>query len=380
MPILLRTTESAQAPFLDRIDIAQITTQGGRGQPFMMSKLPPPLSAPVDDDDLPPPPYSASDTGAPAPSSSPYAPTGRPSPATGLTSHISSHLSSHLSSLPARIRATQEAHSTNQAARDLDMITRLVPHVEAFLSDLGCLPRSPRAAELTLVPATAVPTSWALSGAAERQREGEVVRIVRVKDDSPAAGAGSLGGGGYGWGSGLPMDDAPVDRKEPAPEPTWNSSREFDSWGRWDEDRPDFADGAGGGTAGMWWWRDEEMAIRLAAYLQPKPPPARRQPQPVVVERQAVQAAVERAREERRGTSWFRRKSGEPSSSSSPAAMTPVSAPAPVPARAEEPAEDRVTMQVSGQEVTFRRENEFGVWESMSGFGIVVLVQMRRPR
>ncbi|KAK3938840.1 hypothetical protein QBC46DRAFT_159378 [Diplogelasinospora grovesii] len=35
------------------------------------------------------------------------------------------------------------------------------------------------------------------------------------------------------------------------------------------------------------------------------------------------------------------------------------------------------SMVVRPQVVTFRRANEFGVWESTSGFGIVVVVRFR---
>jgi hypothetical protein len=60
---------------------------------------------------------------------------------------------------------------------------------------------------------------------------------------------------------------------------------------------------------------------------------------------------------------------------SSPGLPSPVSPGLPSPASPGE--DDAVKMTVRAEEVTFRRENDFGVWESMSGWGIVVTVRVR---
>ncbi|KAK0609943.1 hypothetical protein B0T17DRAFT_123670 [Bombardia bombarda] len=121
-----------------------------------------------------PPTYAAATTTSPH--TIPFLP---PSPT--VTSIFTSPLTSHLQTLPVRMREMQQAHYSDQASRDLEYITLLIPHVEAFLSDLVSMPRTPPVAELTLVPACAVPRGWAMTGAAERRREGEVVRVVRVE-------------------------------------------------------------------------------------------------------------------------------------------------------------------------------------------------------
>ncbi len=61
-----------------------------------------------------------------------------------VTPLFTSPLSAHLQSLPNRMRATQQARTTQQAAFDLEPTTILVPHIEAFLYDLGSMPEAPR--------------------------------------------------------------------------------------------------------------------------------------------------------------------------------------------------------------------------------------------
>lgn len=266
--------------------------------------------------------------------------------------YYTSHLATHLSTLPSRIRDSQYAHSTQQAAQDLELITLLVPHVEGFLSDLASMARNPPVAELTFVPEAAVPKAWTLSGAQERRREGEVVQLVRVEPERPDAKGGKKG------------EKEKID-SQPGPR-DWKAVQ-FDEWGRWDEDT---GDSSSSGPATWWWWRDESMARRLANYLQPRTEPK--------VERKHVQAVVQQAREERRGWGWggLGRKKSTTSERSS-ASPAPVAPALDVPKTLSE--EDRVTMTVRPDEVTFRRENEFGVWESMTGWGIVVTVKIRRP-
>ena len=298
---------------------------------FKMSKSSP--------DDLPPP-YTESSSASPI------------SPQLINPSHYTSHLSAHLSTLPSRIRAVQEARTTAQAAQDLDLITRLVPEVESFLSDLSTSPvLPPRPAELTLVPGAAVPEQWALSGASERRREGELVQLVRVAPPPPSK-----------------KGDGPSTADRKSAEPT-RQAPQSDTWS-FDDAALSFSDPGGGGDDGgehWWWWRDEAMARRLAAHLQPRTEPK--------VGRQQVAAAAQEIREERRlggGWGWGRKKpSGAAASGGAAAASAPASA------RGAD--DDAVTMAVRAAEVTFQRENEFGIWESLTGWGIVVRVRIRRP-
>ncbi|KAL2017975.1 hypothetical protein VTK56DRAFT_1507 [Thermocarpiscus australiensis] len=304
-----------------------------------------------------------------------------------------SPLTTHLRTLPARLRATQQARTTAQQARDIAVVTRLLaPGVEAFLADLAAaMPRGvrpPFVAELTLVPAAAVPHGWAMSGAAERRKEGEVVRVVRVDGDGElekwmtmtttqpqqrpggedSKGRRGLGGGGDERGEDDDdKDDDGVGGGSAAAEAA------FDEWGRFETDEMGHG-GGGGAAANTWWFKDEDMARRLAAYLRPEPAPGRKtvQPQAVVAEKAPV------VKEEKSGWRWglgvsSRRKSEKQSSSPTLPSSSP-----PATSHAAAGPDDSVKMTVRAEEVTFRKENDFGVWESRSGFGIVVTVRVSR--
>lgn len=335
------------------------------------------------DNDAAPPPYSAS--AFPTTSSIPQLPYQPPSPL-GPTSH----LATHLSTLSARLRETQTARTTQQAFADLDLVERIVPHIESFLADMVAhettTSSSPRA-ELTIVPAPAVSHTWTLSGAAERRREGELVHLVRLAvpvpfrevDEKGQPRGDHNGGGGDAKGSGVVGAGAAggvvASSSSLRPERDWTSTQ-FDEWGRWDEDAEAAAaasaDGGGLQTpSSLSWWRDERMAQRLAAYLQPRPP--------VKTERREIQAAVVQVREEKKG-GWglWRRKTNSAvvTPSSSGVDRLPTTSIATTPFSGVEQA-DRVKMSVRADEVTFRRENDFGVWESLNGWGIVVVIQVR---
>jgi hypothetical protein len=75
---------------------------------------------------------------------------------------------------------------------------------------------------------------------------------------------------------------------------------------------------------------------------------------------------------------WGRKKSIVAPSTTSAAALP--ASPNQVSDTVADEMDDRVEMVVRAEEVTFRKENEFGVWESMSGFGIVVTVKTRLSR
>jgi hypothetical protein len=65
----------------------------------------------------------------------------------------------------------------------------------------------------------------------------------------------------------------------------------------------------------------------------------------------------------------------------SPDPLEPAPKPAPFQGlrrRSTLPVEEAVVMTVRPEEVTFRRENEFGIWESKNGYGLVVRVRTRR--
>ncbi|CRJ80254.1 hypothetical protein HYQ45_006434 [Verticillium longisporum] len=229
-----------------------------------------------------PPSYSEAIFSSPSSSSSSCS----PSPAT---------VSAHLATLPARLRSCRPAIDTHE----LDLITLLIPDVEAHLAALHAAPRrgAPphRAGQLTLVPAAAVPTSWHPSEKADRPDE--LWQTVRVRDVKGLVGDSSSDDG-----------DAPAAASA--------SAREFDEWGRWEDDG---GDGRAVAKKGWWWWREEELAMRLAERLRP---------------------------DVRRGSTLGGRMGDE--------------------------------MKVTAEEVSFRRENEMGIWESMNGWAVVVRITIRR--
>jgi len=300
-----------------------------------------------------------------------------------LTSTFTSPIAFHLETLPARMRSSQQAHANEQAARDLETITVLAPAIEAFLRDLGTNPSRgpPPLAELTLVPASAVPRGWALSGGAERRREGEIVRIVRVEGLTSETTSDSKGGskangdrkgGKKGSSRFNPSSANDDDDDDGGYTYTGSRSEGFDEWGRFNDGDEDALAEVGAGT----YFRDERMARRLAGYLQPKAE--------VLVERKQIQQAVVDAKKDK--GFWWGRKKSESSSPASPLSPQVASPPpekgsslSPLGAAPIVQGDDRVSMVVRAQEVTFRKENDFGVWESRSGFGIVVTIMVKKP-
>ncbi|AEO58511.1 hypothetical protein MYCTH_2305890 [Thermothelomyces thermophilus ATCC 42464] len=397
-------------------------------------------------EDLPPPTYTEATTtslSSSSPSLGRYYGTSSPlSPdATGTTAAatrtittsgaggrlVSSPLTHHLRTLPARLRASHLARQTARAALELDLAAVLAARVEGFLARDDVVLRlgssssfsSSSVAELTLVPASAVPRGAGLSGAVERRREGEIVRAARVdvvrrlrvlrgfadekggdddddddddedEDDDggmldganrhrrrrrrrrrfsgapdPGGNGGDKKGGGGGGGGGSLRQEIVT---------------EFGDWGRFDSSEG--VEGGGGGGE-SWWFGDEDMARRLAAYLRPEPD----------LERKRVQASVAENRtaapsKEEKPSGWARwglgvgggrKKAAERASSGPlPSPVSPVNpASGPGPAAAAVGEDDAITMAVRAEEVTFRWENDFGLWESKTGWGIVVTLTMQ---
>ncbi|KAK5661566.1 hypothetical protein OQA88_9661 [Cercophora sp. LCS_1] len=272
-----------------------------------------------------------------------------PSSQTPQPNLLTSPLTTHFTALPSQIRSTHDRHLTTQTAHDLDTLDLLVPPITHFLTTLPATHH----AELTLVPASAVPAGWALSGAAERRRAGETIRAARVESPLPPLASDSKGSKGDG-------DKKPSGRVTPGSDDgdgsnTATKTKEFDEWGRFDDDEGTPTVNSGEGT----FFRDEKMARRLAAYLAP-----------VHVARREVKEAVETTK-----GGWFGRGKGKAKEGGA------VSVTAAVPVGGgilAGQADERVSLGVRVEEVTFRRENDWGVWESLSGFGIVVSVRVRK--
>ncbi|KAF9878676.1 hypothetical protein CkaCkLH20_03576 [Colletotrichum karsti] len=263
-----------------------------------------------------------------------------PSPSLS-SSHHPQTLTTTLTTLTTLLRTTQSQQSALESATTSTLLPLLTPHLTTLLTRLGTHPYPPSLAELVLVPAAAVGPSWTVASDAD-PKAGEVVQVVRVVDPD-TKGGGEKGDDAFGTGESS----------------TSRASRGFDDWGRWD-DEPSPGKDRGGR---LWWWDDEGLARRLARELQPEPK----------MDRTVVRAAVEQAKEEKKASRWglFRGSSAEASSSSS-------SAPPPRSEKSTPGRDEDVSMSVRAEEVTFRRENEMGIWEGTRGWGIVARVRIRR--
>ncbi|KFA69451.1 hypothetical protein S40285_04605 [Stachybotrys chlorohalonatus IBT 40285] len=252
----------------------------------------------------------------------PYSPT-----AAGPSTESSSIFSSQLANLRFRVLDAQASHASALDQRDNQVLALIVPHIETIVSSVAAMNPSPTLAEAILVPAEAAGDEWALSDEPE-PRPGEVRKVVRVavqtKVDGKAAQAtrsAAAAADGWGWNGG--------------------ADRKLD-------------------TDPLLWWEDEAMARRLARSLQPERPAV-----DIPQDREVAPAQTKQKKTSR----WklFNAADSQPSSPSpSPSAPPP------------RESESNVTMSVRAEEIAFRRENDFGIWESKSGYAIVV--RLRLPR
>ncbi|KAI1099638.1 hypothetical protein F4804DRAFT_321395 [Jackrogersella minutella] len=287
-----------------------------------------------------PPPYTA-------------LPTNPSTPDEFQLNSLTSHLRHHVTSLPDRIRATQQARKAEQTLSDASLLDHIVPIVEEFLADLGTRHTPVPVATLTLVPDSAVPNNAMLSGLEDMKSRGELCRVSRISmNDSGKEKKSS---------SGVSKPQS-VDG-----DPSWAPGQEFSGWGRFGESVSPTDDITE--RKKILWWRDEEMAHRLANYLQPK-----KEKEANVEHRSVVQAVVEQRippKKEKKSWLWGRRPSSQrPLESSTPANVEDEVE------RSQEEKQE-AEMGVTAQEVAFRQENEFGIWESVRGWGIVVTVKVK---
>lgn len=268
------------------------------------------------------------------------------------------HLRNHISSLSTRIRDSNIAHANNHATADSALLeTVLVPHIEAFLAELGTLPEHPPSATLVLYPAAAmldasldsqqqqmVQRVSKLSGLDDMQRHGEFVRVHGVEGLSPSS----------------KLEDVKADFKS----------------------NYTFSDG-GGATKDndMLWWKDEPMAKRLASYLQPKPEEDPNMAPPAFFDADVARHEQQQQHEQQmtKKRSWGLKKFVTSRSRSSALGTRP---PKPVvqgrgyavqSVNASE-LDTRARMMVQAEEMSFRVENDMGLYESFNGWALVARV------
>ncbi|KPM43428.1 hypothetical protein AK830_g3100 [Neonectria ditissima] len=251
------------------------------------------------------------------------------SPSSPSSQFIPSLFSSHLDTLHSRILSARAARTSERDERDSQTLATLVPHVESLLQTITNMDPPPRLMEMTLVPEDAVGEDWKFND------EDASRTIVRVHDDLKTKAKG--------------------DHKDTAKPVEPPRERAFDDWGRWEDAGSSSSDA----KREVLWWSDDEMASRLAKYLQPERPRRTEQPAPV-----APPPPVE----PKQSRVWGLLRRVE---------LVPP-APPPQPSRAHRTEEDDFSITVRAEEVTFRRENSFGIWESKTGWGLVVRVRIRR--
>lgn len=229
------------------------------------------------------------------------------------SSQPQSLFSSHLSTLRSDIATEQAVRTSAQDQSDNNTLSLLIPHVEQCLSSITSIHPHPTVYEATLVPADAVDESWTATDHDDK-RDGYLYDTIHVSSYSKLV--------------------SDVKRSSAS-----SSGNEL-------------------------WWSDEDMARRLAKHLQPARPTA-------AVDRNAVKKHVQSLKETKKSSRWGLFKGSSSSSATASSSDAPTSA-----QHANNPNED-VSMTVTTEEKTFRKENDFGIWESKTGWGIVVRVRLR---
>lgn len=268
-----------------------------------------------DDDELPPPYTLPAEV--PSYSSSSSVPP---------QSHL---LAGHLTALRSEISSERANRLSAQDQSDNNILALIIPHVEELLSSISTLHPPPSLVEATLVPDAVIDSTWSPTDDDER-RDGEYRSVIRIAQHTKT----------------------PTDTKQ-RPVQTNNTggwSSGFTDWGR----IPDNVPSTPSATSSLW-WSDETAARRIAKHLQPDRPT-------LSVDRKTVQA---RAEENRKANRWnpFKMSSGD-------------IVPQPRASRSTSQDED-ITMKITPREVTFRKENAFGIWESLTGWGIHIQIRIR---
>jgi len=235
----------------------------------------------------------------------------------------SAQIHSQLSTLSTQIHALQTQKSLLSTYQDARLLSILAPHITDYLSDFG--KTGLQKGTLILIPAQGLEDKSAVPCDYDFRDPREYDRVVRVS----------------GRRSGKEDRDSEV--------------YEIDG-----EDQ-------------RWFWQDEELAKRLAAALQPPPDPreAELPPRPVETSSPSTSRSF-----------WGRKKS---LAKTQPEQRTPVVAEVKgdIGGAVYDDVKtgysgdgsatgDKVRMDVKAEEVVFRTENEFGIFGTEKGYGIVV--------
>lgn len=116
----------------------------------------------------------------------------------------------------------------------------------------------------------------------------------------------------------------------------------------------------------LWYWNDEDMAKRVATYLRPE-----RDSRTLELPKRKEQ--VQPQSQTKGWGLWGKKKLAEIVPLPTVRADVRPNTDTKIPARE---AEDRVVVDVKAEEVVFRTENEYGMYGSESGWGIVLKLRV----
>ena len=125
----------------------------------------------------------------------------------------------------------------------------------------------------------------------------------------------------------------------------------------------------------LWFWNDEDMALRLAGYLKPVTNPRDLELPPrkeeIKMQQQASSSSSSRSFWSRKKDS-YKTKEDRPPLIEEPSRDYKIEIP--------KANEDKVIMDVVAEEVVFRTENDFGLFETKRGWGIVLKLRVIMSR
>jgi hypothetical protein len=239
-------------------------------------------------------------------------------PDASTSQYYSLQIQSQLHTLTSQISSLQTQKSLLSHAQDEKILSLLTHQIQLYLSDFA--KTGLQKGTLILVPAQGLEDQNALPMEYDFKDPDEYDRVVRIRDKEEAE---------YGG-----------DQK--------------------------------------WFWRDEDMAMRLAEYLRPKPDPRTMELPPRKEEVAAQQQQAEASSSSGSGKwSWGRKKSIAKAAERPPLVEsrndTKIASDIKMPNR---DSEDQVLMDVKAEEVVFRTENDFGIFGTERGWGVVLKLKV----
>jgi hypothetical protein len=233
-------------------------------------------------------------------------------PYSSTSQYYSHQIQDQLQSITTQIKSLETQKSLLSHAKDEKILSLLTTQIQIYLSDFA--KAGLHKGTLILVPAKGVEAENAVPVECDFKNPDEYDRVVRVKD------------------------------------------KEADEYGE-----------------GYMFWRDEDMARRLARYLRPDKDLKNAELPP---RKEQIKAAEQASQITSRGF-WGRKKS------SLVGAERPVLVEESRNLKVDPPVnsalagtEDQVLMDVKAEEVVFRTENDFGIYETRRGWGIVLKLRV----